>query len=256
MLRRIWRATLSSKRGLWLLLCLVFAINFVETTWEQWPRDGEVHGQGLGYEIAAAFHGMESNFRFTHHDATNKLAVYGYSVSYFFVFPLIALGLAIALHKRREITPFRVFSLSIAMNYLLSLPFFLLFPVPERWAYPESHAMVLSDIWSSGLIESIRPISGLDNCFPSSHVSLTVIVIAIGFLYRVRFRNFVLPLGLTVIVSTYVLGIHWLPDMVAGVLVAMLSVMIAVRIDDALSETEMKRPSVDAALDGVGKATP
>jgi len=37
--------------------------------------------------------------------------------------------------------------------------------VPERWAYPESHAVLLSDLWSTRLIETIRPISGLDNCF-------------------------------------------------------------------------------------------
>jgi len=45
--------------------------------------------------------------------------------------------------------------------------------VPERWAYPESHAVLLSDLWSTRLIETIRPISGLDNCFPSFHISGT-----------------------------------------------------------------------------------
>jgi membrane-associated phospholipid phosphatase len=39
----------------------------------------------------------------------------------------------------------------------------------------------------------------------------------------------VLALGLTVILSTFVLGVHWVPDMLAGVAVGVLSVTLAMR---------------------------
>ena len=52
----------------------------------------------------------------------------------------------------------------------------------------------------------------------------------VGYLFRVRMRHTMLALGTTVILSTFVLGIHWLPDILAGVAVAFLSVALARRM--------------------------
>ena len=125
---------------------------------------------------------------------------------------------------------YRILCLAIAADYLLSLGFFLFFPVPERWAFPDSGAMLLSDRWSSAFIDLLRPISGVDNCFPSTHVSFTVVIILVGYLFQVRMRHTMLAMGTTIILSTFVLGIHWLPDIVAGVAVAFLSVALARRM--------------------------
>jgi membrane-associated phospholipid phosphatase len=45
----------------------------------------------------------------------------------------------------------------------------------------------------------------------------------------------VLALGLTVMLSTYVLGIDWMADVLAGTAVGILGVFLAVRLDRALS---------------------
>ncbi len=55
---------------------------------------------------------------------------------------------------------------------------------------------------------------------------------------QARLRTAVLALGLTIILSTFVLGIHWLPDMIAGVAVGFLSVAVAravVPVDEPLA---------------------
>ena len=65
--------------------------------------------------------------------------------------------------------------------YGFSLPFYLFLPVPERWAYPDAQAILLSDLWSARFIETIRPISGLDNCFPSFHVSGTIALVLVWY---------------------------------------------------------------------------
>ena len=77
------------------------------------------------------------------------------------------------------------------------------------------------------------------HCFPSTHVSLTVIILAVCWLFQVRFRNTVTALGITVILSTFVLGIHWLPDIVAGMVVGVLSVAIAWRFTDTSERREL-----------------
>jgi membrane-associated phospholipid phosphatase len=229
------RRLVSTRTGLTVIPAIVFGVNWVETAIERRVNEGSGLGTPLGHRISEALHGLEGFYTFQHHDATNALAVYGYSVSYFFLFPLLVLAVALALARRSDLAPYRVFSFSIAGIYALSLPFFVFFPVPERWAHPDSSATLLSDQWTTSLIETIRPISGLDNSFPSFHVSLTVAIVLICYLFRARMRTTVLALGMTVLLSTYVLGIHWMADILAGAAVGVLGVFLAVRLDRALA---------------------
>ena len=223
-------ALLYRRTGLTGLLVAVFVLNFVETTVETAMHRHYGIGSELGSRIAYAFRSLEGNLSFESHDVTNWVAVYGYSASYFFLLPILGLGLLGALWRRQLVHGYRILCLAIAADYLLSLGFFLFFPVPERWAFPDSGAMLLSDRWSSAFIDLLRPISGVDNCFPSTHVSFTVVIILVGYLFQVRMRHTMLAMGTTIILSTFVLGIHWLPDIVAGVAVAFLSVALARRM--------------------------
>src|SRR4029077_18312926 len=116
---------------------------------------------------------------------------------------------------------------AVALDYAITLPLFLAFPVPERWSYPDAEAILLSDQWSARLIEAIRPISAIDNCFPSIHVSLTVIFIAYCFRYKLRLRWTALILGLLVMLSTFGLGISCIADIVAGLVLGLLSAHVA-----------------------------
>ena len=237
------RRLLGSRAGLFALLAGVFLFNLVETSVETWlephlPIIGE-----LRLETARAAHWLEGHLVFEHHELTNQLAVIGYSMAYFAVFPLLLLGVGLSLARRRELRPFRVFSLGVAINYAVSLPFFLFFPVSERWTYPDSGAVVLSDLWSVQLIDLFRPISGLDNSFPSTHTSLTVLVVLAAFLFHMRYRWTTLFLGSTVILATFALGIHWTMDVVAGAAAAVLSMALAVTFDQHLARQEAAVPT-------------
>jgi len=230
---------IQSKRALIGLLALVFVINYLETTIETWLKGKYQLGARLAAGFTLAAQQFERNYSFEGHDLTNIIAVYGYSIAYYFVFPLMCLSVAWALAARSDIKPFRVLTFAVAIDYLISLPFFLFFPVMERWTNAESGAMLLSDLVSSRLIEYVRPLSGLDNCFPSSHTSITVVVVLVCFLFQVRFRTPVLALGIAVIISTFVLGIHWLPDVIAGAAVGGLSVALAQRLEGLSSKANL-----------------
>jgi membrane-associated phospholipid phosphatase len=230
--RRSW--SLGPRARPTLVVAAVFGINYVETKIESIVRDRLGWGVDLGNQVAAAFRGLEGNLNFESHDVTNWLAVYGYSVAYFFVLPAIGLAVAVVLWRREDVRAYRILCLSIAADYLISLGFFLFFPVPERWSYADSGAILLSDRWSSQLIELVRPISAMDNCFPSTHVSLTIVLILVGYLSGLRLRHTICALGTSVALSTFVLGIHWLPDIVAGVAVGVLSVAVARYVESRL----------------------
>jgi membrane-associated phospholipid phosphatase len=228
----------NTKPRLVLLLLIVFAANMVETSWETSLRtaspitDADLRGAYAVQQFEPEF----INFEF--HDTTSKWAMYAWSVAYFILFPVLAVGVLIALARRSEIVPFRVLCLAVAIDYVVSLPWFLLFPVPERWAHPESNAVLLSDQWSSALIDSIRPLSALNNSFPSTHVSLTVVLILVCWVFHVRLRSTVTALGAMVVLATFALGIHWIADIIAGVAVGVLSVAAAWRFTDTSERGE------------------
>jgi serine/threonine protein kinase/membrane-associated phospholipid phosphatase len=217
-----------------LLLGAVFLVNLVETTVEAAVRDRWGVGRELGYRLAHAAHWFEGSITAEAYDTASPVVVYGYSTAYFFALMILVVATGWALARSPGRHPFRIFALTITADYAISLPFFLFFPVPERWAYPESGAILLSDLWEPFLIEAFRPISGLDNCFPSFHVSLTVAMVGLCFLFGLRLRWSALWLGLLVIVSTSVLGIHWVTDIGAGVATGILAVATALLIDRRL----------------------
>lgn len=229
----------NTKSGLTLLLALVFAVNVAETAWETSLHDGSPVS-AADYKGAHAVQQFEPAFiDFEFHDKTVAWATYAYATSYFVLFPVLSLGVLVALARRREIAPYRVLVLAVAFDYAISLPWFLLFPVPERWAHPDSNAVLLSDQWTSALIDSIRPMSAINNSFPSTHVSLTVILILVCWLFHLRLRTSVTALATTVILATFVLGIHWLADIIAGLAVGALSVGLAWRFTDTSERHEL-----------------
>ncbi len=56
-------------------------------------------------------------------------------------------------------------------------------------------------------------------------------MVALSFLYRLRYRWSAFWIGLLITLSTSVLGIHWLTDIAAGLATGLLAVAVARRID-------------------------
>src|SRR5439155_26234716 len=138
--------------GISLGLACLFTVNWIETAREGRltpPARALTTGDGL----VQAFHWFEGGLSFERHDLTSAFAVYAASLAYFFL-PVGLLAVTIAvLWRRPAVDAYRIFGLSITATYVLSLGFFLFLPVPERWAVPDSQAMLLSDLWSTKLIE-------------------------------------------------------------------------------------------------------
>jgi DNA-binding SARP family transcriptional activator len=255
-------AVLRTRRGLLALIAGVFVFNWLQTAFESWLALRLPVITELRLQFARAAHWFEGHYTFEYHELTNRTAVIGYSAAYFFLLPVLLFGVGLACYRRSGLRPFRTFSLAITLDYLISLPFFLFMPVPERWTYPDSGAMVLSDMWVSSLIDLFRPISALDNSFPSFHVSLTALLVLTSFVFGLRYRWSVVFLGMSVVMATLVLGIRWLTDVVAGAALGVLSLLLALRIERALPDTSAmkqhdrathpRRPAV-AALTGMSQ---
>lgn len=120
---------------------------------------------------------------------------------------------------------------AIILNYAIAIPFFLYYPVNEVWAYaPAGVRFVMLDVFPRFETE-YRPLSGLNNCFPSLHTAISLSTALLA--YRSGNRRWMAITSVSaafIIFGIFYLGIHWLSDMLGGALLAVVSTSMAVRL--------------------------
>lgn len=119
---------------------------------------------------------------------------------------------------------------AVIINYLIAIPFYLLFPVNEAWSYlPAGVSFRMLEAFPN-FNTLYRPLSGIDNCFPSLHTSISVTMAILAIRSGNRRWAIVTSLSAAIIVySIFYLGIHWLTDMVGGVILAALASTLGLR---------------------------
>jgi membrane-associated phospholipid phosphatase len=146
---------------------------------------------------------------------------YLFTYTYVWLLPatMIALFFMLVFDDNEEVAQFLI--AGYFSNLLFVLPFYLFFPVNEVWA-SDSHVRLLTDRVSPLIMEHFRSISAVDNCFPSFHTSLAILIaIAAWKSGRLPAAALTAVSALMVLVSTLYLGIHWPLDIVAGVVAAL-----------------------------------
>ncbi|OYD09903.1 phosphatase PAP2 family protein [Paludifilum halophilum] len=121
---------------------------------------------------------------------------------------------------------------AIGLNYLLAIPFFLFAPVDEAWFLHPDIRFLIPDVYPT-FEEQYRHFSGLDNSFPSLHTSLsvTLALIACKSGNRRFARINILSAGVILFAIIY-LGIHWYLDLVAGLILGIVSLSLANKLSE------------------------
>jgi membrane-associated phospholipid phosphatase len=149
--------------------------------------------------------------------------IYGYV--FLLAFPIVAYLVM------QDDRPVREAILSYALNYVIGVVCYVLFiAYGPRNVMPDLVDQLLYLHWpESNLLTS--EINSNVNVFPSLHTSLAVTVVLLAYRTRDEYPAW-LPIsalvGTSVVISTMYLGIHWLTDVVAGTVLAFISVGTAV----------------------------
>jgi len=148
---------------------------------------------------------------------------------YFYIFMLLFTPLLYAVRDDKK--HIKQYMLAMLIAYTIMLIFYLVFPVKTTGqsglinAYP----VLYSD---PNLLKFVLAFDPLDNCFPSGHVAVPVLITMLLFPIRnheayQRFAYFSLIVSILVIISVIYLGIHWEIDVLAGIGTAYFSVWLA-----------------------------
>lgn len=147
-----------------------------------------------------------------------------------------------------------------ALCFAFALPFYLFFPVQETWyAYntcPPGMPMDLAAcnngevqnlaIQYPFVLKNIYAYNELNNCFPSLHTAISVAMATVAWRTGAprRYVAFAATLSALIVASTIYLGVHWVADVVAGLLLVPLVVKLVERFWPQAEQV----PAPDAAM--------
>ncbi|MDQ2052304.1 phosphatase PAP2 family protein [Natronolimnohabitans sp. A-GB9] len=151
--------------------------------------------------------------------------VYIYGYAFLLIFPFIAY---FALEEMDELS---TLVLAFTANYAIGLIFYTLFiAFGPRNVDPMAFEGLLYDAFpQSGALT--HEVNQNTNVFPSLHTSLSMTVFFLAWVTRTKYPVWVPVSGVlavSVALSTMYLGIHWFSDVIAGTLLAIVSVYIGV----------------------------
>jgi len=185
------------------------------------------------------FHSIEGDFVANlQHTFYNPVLTIVLSFLYIVVFQaMLIASLGIYTYKNESKQMYYATCYAIMINYLVAIPFYLFFPVNEVWSYAPNVHFLMLDVFPSFETE-YRALSGLNNCFPSLHTSISVTIAILA----VRSGNkkwavLTCTMALAIIFSIFYLGIHWLIDMCGGIMLAIFASTIGIK----LSQTNLLR---------------
>jgi membrane-associated phospholipid phosphatase len=113
----------------------------------------------------------------------------------------------------------KTFAYALVLIYAITLPFYLFFPITNVYVYYGSPSAL------NGIIPDVEQFfyttTTNNNCFPSLHVALALLIAkTVSFTHNKRFIYLAYFSALCVICSVVYLSIHWITDVVGGILLA------------------------------------
>jgi membrane-associated phospholipid phosphatase len=185
----------------------------------------------LNIDFATYFHEFEGDFvYFIQHTFQNSVLTYVLTFFYIVVFPALMVTSIVIYTLQKNYKMLYATCYAIMMNYFIAIPFYLFFPVNEIWFVHPNIDFLIPSVFPT-FETDYRPLSGLNNCFPSLHtsISVTMALLAVHSKNQV-WKSITITCASIIVFSIFYLGIHWFIDMLGGVTLAMLATTVGVRL--------------------------
>ncbi|NPE28105.1 inositol phosphorylceramide synthase [Methanococcoides sp. SA1] len=150
---------------------------------------------------------------------------------YLIGFSVLLIGTFLIFLYKKDAKGRQEFSIAFTLIYLIAYPFYILFPVSVTSNTLPNMAPLLY-----GLDPSIVKIvhvcdPTLDNCFPSLHAALSLMAMLIILTRTENYGLKALAVFTTISIQFTILylGIHWITDLIGGIMLAFTSYYIATR---------------------------
>lgn len=192
----------------------------------------------IGRDFSILIYNIEKDAVAFFQKITNPILDYYFTFIYMIGFPFIIYFTPLLYILSKDIKTLKIAVFSYAMGLIISLPFMLFFPVYDAWwcsintSWYDGKMIYfrLEEIWPS-VITVFFKYTTIDNCFPSLHAALSAIMAYTAWIGNYRRYKYVATLiAVSIPIASWYLGIHWILDAVAGEIVALISIFIALNV--------------------------
>lgn len=155
---------------------------------------------------------------------------------YLLMFPFLLVFTFLLLLYLQRYRAIQEFVVAFILIYIVAFPFYVLFPV-QVTGYTLACVTPLLYNLSPIIAQGVRIVDPtLNNCFPSLHAALSIMAMLVV-LHNVdsrRYRVFSVVATVVILFTILYLGIHWITDMIGGILLAFICCFVTFRYSDSM----------------------
>lgn len=193
----------------------LFEVNVIDPITTQW----------VGIDFANDIHNFEGDIVYWLHQYWTPVLVYFFVFMYIAVYPFTLWFSLLYFFVADEKKSMKTLSYGLLLIYAISLPFYLFIPVTNVYRYYGAESALETVVPT---VESFfYTTTTTNNCLPSLHVAMTILIAwSVHLTGNKKLSYFVYFCMISVIISVIYLAIHWITDIVCGVLLAVVVIFI------------------------------
>jgi len=173
----------------------------------------------VGYDYANTIQSIEGDIVFWFSQHWTPVLLYFFVIMYIAVYPFTLWFAPTYFLITDQKKAMKSLAYGLLLIYLVALPFFLFMPITNVYIFNGANS-ALETVFPS--VESFfYSTTTNNNCLPSLHTAMTILVAySVSLTGNKKFTYFAYFCMISVIISVIYLSIHWISDVICGVLLA------------------------------------
>ena len=173
----------------------------------------------VGYDYANTIQSIEGDIVFWFSQHWTPVLLYFFVIMYIAVYPFTLWFAPTYFLITDQKKAMKSLAYGLLLIYLIALPFFLFVPITNVYTFHGANSALETVLPS---VESFfYSTTTNNNCLPSLHTAMTILVAySVSLTGNKKFTYFAYFCTISVIISVIYLSIHWISDVICGVLLA------------------------------------
>jgi membrane-associated phospholipid phosphatase len=173
----------------------------------------------IGTDFAPDIQAIEDNLIIGFTSLWTPILVYFFVIMYIVIYPFTLWFSPLYYLTADEHTALKTLAYGLLCIYLIALPFYLFLPITNVYLYYGETSALASVIPT--IDEFFYSTTTINNTFPSLHVAMTLLIAKTASkTANKKYQYFTYFCAVSVILSVMYLAIHWLTDVVFGIILA------------------------------------